>query len=92
MDRAEVRRVITDAYYETRNEGGTMETAADRAADAVMDLYLVDRPDHPDHPDKRARARTGYVPATTDCNRPGCPVDGKHGHPAINPHLEEQPT
>ena len=34
--RQEVRRVITNAYYDARNEGETMETAADRAADSVM--------------------------------------------------------
>jgi len=34
--RKEVRRVITNAYYDCRNEGETMETAADRAADSVM--------------------------------------------------------
>lgn len=38
MDRGEARRAITNAYYETRNGGGTMETAADRAADAVVAL------------------------------------------------------
>ena len=36
--RSEVRRVVTDAYYEARNAGETMETAADNAADAVMAL------------------------------------------------------
>lgn len=39
FNRTEVRRVITNAYYDCRNEGETMETAADRAADAVMAIY-----------------------------------------------------
>jgi hypothetical protein len=34
--RDEVRRVISDAYYNARNEGRTMEHAADSAADAVV--------------------------------------------------------
>ena len=38
LDHGEVRRVITNAYYDARNEGETMEVAADRAADAVMAL------------------------------------------------------
>lgn len=36
--RDEIRKAITDAYYDTRNTGGTMETAAGRAADAVLEL------------------------------------------------------
>lgn len=37
--RDEIRKAITDAYYETRNAGGTMETAADSAAAAVVELH-----------------------------------------------------
>lgn len=33
-----VRKAITDSYYDTRNEGGTMETAADLAATRVFNL------------------------------------------------------
>jgi hypothetical protein len=56
--RAEARRLITNAYYDCRNEGLTMEAAADRAADEVWALYLEARPDHPDHPAKQqARER-----------------------------------
>lgn len=40
--RDDIRKVITDAYYDARNAGGTMETAADRAADAVFALIEVD--------------------------------------------------
>jgi hypothetical protein len=36
--RDDVRKAITDAYYDARNAGDTMETAADAAADAVMVL------------------------------------------------------
>lgn len=36
--RDEVRRVISDAYYDARNRRRTMEQAADAAADAVMAL------------------------------------------------------
>ena len=36
--REQVRAAISNAYYDTRNDGGTMETAADRAAGAVMAL------------------------------------------------------
>lgn len=39
-DREKIRAAITNAYYEARNSGGTMETAADAAADAVMALVL----------------------------------------------------
>jgi hypothetical protein len=35
---ADVRKAITDSYYDTRNEGGTMEKAADLAATRVMNL------------------------------------------------------
>lgn len=38
LDRDAIRKAITDAYYDTRNTGGTMETAADRAADAVLEV------------------------------------------------------
>ena len=38
IHRSEIRRVITNAYYDCRNEGETMETAADRAADAVIEV------------------------------------------------------
>ena len=34
--REEVRAKISDAYYDARNAGQTMETAADVAADAVL--------------------------------------------------------
>lgn len=40
LDRDAIRKAITDAYYGTRNDGGTMETAADRAADAVLEVIL----------------------------------------------------
>ena len=36
--RATIRAAISNAYYDTRNTGGTMEQAADAAADAVMAL------------------------------------------------------
>lgn len=36
---ASVRKAITDSYYDTRNEGGTMETAADLAATRVLNLW-----------------------------------------------------
>jgi hypothetical protein len=35
---SDVRKEITDSYYDTRNEGGTMEKAADLAATRVMSL------------------------------------------------------
>lgn len=41
-DRDKIRAAISNAYYDTRNTGGTMETAADRAADAVFALLAVD--------------------------------------------------
>ena len=44
LDRGEVRRAITNAYYDARNEGETMEVAADRAADAVMALATTPEP------------------------------------------------
>lgn len=39
--RAEVRKAISDAYYEARNDGQTMETAADNAADAVTAILTA---------------------------------------------------
>lgn len=36
--RDQIRAAISTAYYDTRNTGGTMETAADAAADAVVAL------------------------------------------------------
>lgn len=39
--RAEVRKAISDAYYEARNNGQTMETAADNAADAVTAILTA---------------------------------------------------
>lgn len=39
--RAEVRRNVTNAYYDARNKGETMETAADWAADRVMDSVVA---------------------------------------------------
>lgn len=38
LDRDLVRAKISDAYYDARNAGATMEAAADNAADAVMEL------------------------------------------------------
>lgn len=38
LDQAAVRKAITDAYYDARNAGGTMEDAADKATAAVMAL------------------------------------------------------
>lgn len=38
LDRDAIRKAISDAYYDSRNTGGTMETAADRAADAVLEV------------------------------------------------------
>jgi len=35
---ARIRAAISDAYYDCRNEGLTMETAADRATDAVVEI------------------------------------------------------
>lgn len=44
ITREEVRRRITNAYYDARNsENGTMETAADEAAAAVMALVVEER-------------------------------------------------
>lgn len=40
--RPEMRAAISNAYYDTRHEGQTMEVAADRAVDAV--LALLDEP------------------------------------------------
>lgn len=37
--RADVRAAISNAYYEARNHGQTMEQAADHAADAVMEVF-----------------------------------------------------
>lgn len=37
--REQVRAKISDAYYDARNAGETMETAADNAADAVARLF-----------------------------------------------------
>lgn len=37
-DWEDVRAAISDAYYDARNAGETMEQAADNAADAVMAL------------------------------------------------------
>lgn len=34
--RKDIRTAITNAYYDARNDGRTMESAADIAADAVM--------------------------------------------------------
>lgn len=33
-----IRKAITDSYYDSRNEGETMETAADLAANRVVNL------------------------------------------------------
>lgn len=38
VDPQAVRKAITDAYYDARNAGGTMEDAADKATAAVMAL------------------------------------------------------
>lgn len=38
MIREDVRKAISDAYYEARNNGHTMEQAADTATDAVLAL------------------------------------------------------
>lgn len=40
-NRGEIRKVITDAYYEARNQGRTMEQAADEAADQVLILLAA---------------------------------------------------
>lgn len=37
-----IRGLISDAYYDARNDGGTMETAADRAIDAVLAVIEED--------------------------------------------------
>jgi hypothetical protein len=37
-DRAEVRRLISNAFYDARNAGRTMEDAADKAADRITAL------------------------------------------------------
>lgn len=41
LDRGVVRALISNAYYDARNAGETMEQGADRAADAVMALLGV---------------------------------------------------
>lgn len=41
-DREAIRAVISDAFYDARNAGRTMEHAADSAADAVMALVRAD--------------------------------------------------
>jgi hypothetical protein len=45
VDRDRIRAAISTAYYDTRNTGGTMETAADAAADAVLAIITTDSPD-----------------------------------------------
>lgn len=39
--RDECRKAISDAYYEARNQGHTMEQAADNAADAVETILTA---------------------------------------------------
>lgn len=46
--RAAIRAAISNAYYETRNAGGTMEDAADAAADAVARLVPAEDEGRPD--------------------------------------------
>lgn len=41
--RSELRAAISDAYYEARNEGRTMESAADVAVDAVLEVFECER-------------------------------------------------
>lgn len=41
--RDRIRAKISDAYYDVRNTGGTMEGAADRAADDVIALLNLGR-------------------------------------------------
>lgn len=36
--RSQVRAAISNAYYEARNEGRTMESAADDATEKVLDV------------------------------------------------------
>jgi hypothetical protein len=52
-----IRVAISDAYYEARNNGETMETAADAATSAVLDL--IDQHAPPDTALREARA-LGY--------------------------------
>jgi hypothetical protein len=40
LARDDIRKVISDAYYGSRNGGRTMEDAADVAADGVVGLLL----------------------------------------------------
>lgn len=40
-ERSDIRAAISNAYYENRGKGQTMETAADAAADAVMALLAA---------------------------------------------------
>jgi hypothetical protein len=54
---AAIRKAITDSYYDTRNEGGTMETAADLAATRVLSLasQADDPSDLPADPPSRSQ-------------------------------------
>ena len=42
IDKVEIRKAISNAFYESRNRGQTMETAIDVATTAVMALIEVD--------------------------------------------------
>ena len=39
--RNQIRAAISNAYYEARNDGLTMETAADNATEAVLEVLQV---------------------------------------------------
>lgn len=39
--REQIRKAISDAYYDARNAGRTMEAAADDATDRVIELLGV---------------------------------------------------
>lgn len=75
--RTEVRTAISNAYYEARNHGQTMETAADDAVRAVMGI-LAGRCDlcgHALHGDSECGEAVGYDHLNGDheCGCPGVP-------------------
>ena len=45
MTRGSLRAAISNAYYENRGKGQTMETAADAATDAVCEVLAAARAD-----------------------------------------------
>ncbi len=70
-----LRKVITDAYYDTRNAGGTMERAADKAAAACEEVVKSWLQDHvnsqPESSTDAGEDPDDYDP-TPCCSDPGC--------------------